>query len=190
MNDQDWQGGKKDQRLYRKVRAEKQKVIRQKYDQIEIFLDERSRRLHLARILLKFNWSRLFVDASLVAVDSLTKVAFAIEKELCPFVGEVVLRGAAIVVGEKQRACIETSRNRPFPSILCLKGSTCSTAEASGLGTPEKALLRTQPDILLFGVAATREKARQLMPTEVFSPGASAFRLRIDGFGLRPEQRE
>ena len=35
MVDPEWQGGKKEQRLYRKVRAEKQKVIRKKYDVIQ-----------------------------------------------------------------------------------------------------------------------------------------------------------
>jgi len=48
LSNQDWQGGKKDERLYGKVRAEKQKVIRKKYDQIKMFLDERSRRLWAA----------------------------------------------------------------------------------------------------------------------------------------------
>ena len=38
MVDPEWQGGKKDQRLYRKVRAEKQKVIRKKYDVIQAHL--------------------------------------------------------------------------------------------------------------------------------------------------------
>ena len=45
MVDPEWQGGKKEQRLYRKVRAEKQKVIRKKYDVIQAHLNERGRRL-------------------------------------------------------------------------------------------------------------------------------------------------
>ena len=45
MVDPEWQGGKKDQRLYREVRAEKQKVIRKKYDVIQAHLNERGRRL-------------------------------------------------------------------------------------------------------------------------------------------------
>ena len=48
MGDQAWQGGKKDKRLYRQVRAEKQKVIREKYDRLKPFLGERSRRLWAA----------------------------------------------------------------------------------------------------------------------------------------------
>ena len=37
----EWQGGKKDERLYRKVRAEKQQVIRKKYDLLKGHLNER-----------------------------------------------------------------------------------------------------------------------------------------------------
>ena len=49
MMDREWEGGKKDERLYRKVRAEKQKIIREKYDRLKLFLDERSRRLWAAK---------------------------------------------------------------------------------------------------------------------------------------------
>lgn len=41
----DWQGSKKDRRLYAKVRAEKQAVIREKYEWLRPYLDERARRL-------------------------------------------------------------------------------------------------------------------------------------------------
>jgi Rhodopirellula transposase DDE domain len=41
----DWQGSKKDRRLYAKVRAEKQAVIREKYERLRPYLDERARRL-------------------------------------------------------------------------------------------------------------------------------------------------
>ena len=67
LSNQDWQGGKKDERLYGKVRAEKQKVIRKKYDQIKMFLDEIQQRQNLARTFPKLNCSRLFLDGSSVA---------------------------------------------------------------------------------------------------------------------------
>src|SRR5438552_535252 len=54
MMDQDWRGGRKDERLYQKVRAEKQKVIREKYDRLKPFLDERSRRLWAANEAVAF----------------------------------------------------------------------------------------------------------------------------------------
>ncbi len=41
MVDPEWLGGKKDKRLYRKVRAEKQKGIRKKYDLMKAHLNER-----------------------------------------------------------------------------------------------------------------------------------------------------
>ena len=49
-----WEGGKKDERLYRKVRAEMQKVVREKYDRLKPFLDERGRRLWAANEAIAF----------------------------------------------------------------------------------------------------------------------------------------
>jgi Rhodopirellula transposase DDE domain len=54
MMDREWEGGKKDERLYRKVRAEKQKRIREKYDRLKAFLGERSRRLWAANEAIAF----------------------------------------------------------------------------------------------------------------------------------------
>ena len=49
MVDPEWQGGKKDQRLYRKVRAEKQKVIRKKYDVIQAHLNEHAKGIRVSK---------------------------------------------------------------------------------------------------------------------------------------------
>ena len=54
MVDREWEGSKKDQRLYKKVRAEKQKRIRERYDRLKPFLDERSRRLWAANEAVAF----------------------------------------------------------------------------------------------------------------------------------------
>ena len=51
---QDWEGGKKDRRLYRKVRAEKQQVIREKNNRLIRFLDERRKRLWAANEAIGF----------------------------------------------------------------------------------------------------------------------------------------
>ena len=75
MVDPEWQGGKKDQRLYRKVRAEKQKVIRQKYDQIEIFLDERSRRLWAANEANAFGPGGVRAVAEVLGMSRMTVIA-------------------------------------------------------------------------------------------------------------------
>jgi hypothetical protein len=45
MMGSDWQGGRKDARLYRNVRAEEQRVIREKYERLKGCLDERAKRL-------------------------------------------------------------------------------------------------------------------------------------------------
>ncbi|MBM3801574.1 MAG: hypothetical protein FJW26_22250, partial [Acidimicrobiia bacterium] len=45
MKEAIWKGGKKDRRLYQKVRAERQRLIREKYDRLVPCMDERGRRL-------------------------------------------------------------------------------------------------------------------------------------------------
>src|SRR6266404_3479442 len=45
MEGSDWQGGRKERRLYSAVRAEMQRVIREKYERLKGYLDERARRL-------------------------------------------------------------------------------------------------------------------------------------------------
>ena len=45
MEDASWKGGKKDRRLYQRVRAERQRLIREKYDRLAPCMDERGRRL-------------------------------------------------------------------------------------------------------------------------------------------------
>lgn len=54
MVHREWEGSKKDERLYQKVRAEKQNRIRERYDWLKSFLDERSRRLWAANEAVAF----------------------------------------------------------------------------------------------------------------------------------------
>ena len=49
-----WEGGGKDSRLYWKVRGEKQREIRARYDRLTPFLNERSRRLWAGNESLAF----------------------------------------------------------------------------------------------------------------------------------------
>ena len=49
-----WEGGGKDSRLYWKVRGEKQREIRARYDRLKPFLNERSRRLWAGNESLAF----------------------------------------------------------------------------------------------------------------------------------------
>ncbi len=50
----DWQGGRKDGRLYRDVRAEMQGAIREKYERLKGYLDERARRLWVGSEAITF----------------------------------------------------------------------------------------------------------------------------------------
>ena len=52
----DGQGSKKDRRLYAKVRAEKQAVIREKYERLKAYLDERARRLWAGGEAISFGY--------------------------------------------------------------------------------------------------------------------------------------
>jgi hypothetical protein len=54
MSDWDWQGGERDPRLYQHVRAEKQQRVREKYERLRPFLDERGRRLWAANEAIAF----------------------------------------------------------------------------------------------------------------------------------------
>ena len=54
MIEKEWQGAQKDERLYTKVRLEKQKVIQEKYSRLKPYLDERSRRLWAANEAIAF----------------------------------------------------------------------------------------------------------------------------------------
>ena len=45
MEEAGWKGGKKDRRLYQRVRAERQRLIWEKYDRLGPCMDERGRRL-------------------------------------------------------------------------------------------------------------------------------------------------
>jgi hypothetical protein len=64
MSDQEWKGGRKDSRLYRQVRAEKQRILVMHYERLRPFLDERVRRLWAANEPIRFGrggfarWSR------------------------------------------------------------------------------------------------------------------------------------
>src|ERR1051325_10065720 len=48
MEEAGWKGGKKDRRLYRKVRAERQRLMREKYDRLGPCMDERGKRVWAA----------------------------------------------------------------------------------------------------------------------------------------------
>jgi Rhodopirellula transposase DDE domain len=58
----EWKGGQQDRRLYWKVREEKQREIRERYDRLKLFVNERSRRLWAA------NESRAFGRGGVRAV--------------------------------------------------------------------------------------------------------------------------
>ena len=74
MVDPEWQGGKKDQRLYRKVRAEKQKVIRKKYDVIQAHLNERGRRLWAGSEAISFGQGGIRAVAEALAMSQKTVI--------------------------------------------------------------------------------------------------------------------
>tara|TARA_B100000315_G_C14518857_1_gene560554 strand:+ start:109 stop:1407 length:1299 start_codon:yes stop_codon:yes gene_type:complete len=74
MVDRQWQGGKKDERLYRKVRVEKQKVVREKYERLRAFLDERSRRLWAANEAIAFGYGGIRGVAEVLGMSTKTVV--------------------------------------------------------------------------------------------------------------------
>jgi hypothetical protein len=74
MVNREWQGGKRDERLYAKVRTAKQKVVREKYDRLREFLDERSRRLWVANEALAFGYGGIRSVAEALGISTKTVV--------------------------------------------------------------------------------------------------------------------
>lgn len=72
MIDKDWQGGKKDERLYWKVRAEKKGVIREKYERLKPHLSERERRLWAANEAISFGRGGVRAVAEALKMSSTT----------------------------------------------------------------------------------------------------------------------
>jgi len=74
MVNREWQGSKRDERLYRRVRAEKQKVVREKYDRLKEFLDEQSRRLWAANEAVAFGYGGIRAVAEALGMSTKTVV--------------------------------------------------------------------------------------------------------------------
>jgi hypothetical protein len=72
MNAPPWQGGKHDPRLYRSVRAEKQKRIREKYAQLRPHLEERGRRLWAASEAIAFGYGGMRAVAEALRMSHTT----------------------------------------------------------------------------------------------------------------------
>jgi len=80
MEGSDWQGGRKDGRLYRNVRAEMQRVIREKYERLKGCLDERARRLWAGSEAITFG--RGGIRAVAEAMEISQQVVIAGSREL------------------------------------------------------------------------------------------------------------
>ena len=76
----DWQGGKRDERLYRDVRAEMQRVIREKYERLRPYFDERARRLWAGSEAITFG--RGCIRAVAEALDVSAEVVIEGSREL------------------------------------------------------------------------------------------------------------
>jgi len=74
MINREWQGGKQDERLYQEVRAAKQQVVREKYDRLRAFLDERSRRLWAANEAVAFGHGGIRAVAEALGMSTKTVI--------------------------------------------------------------------------------------------------------------------
>lgn len=72
MSEEEWKGGRKDSRLYKRVRAEKQKSLAGHYERIRAFLDERGRRLWAANEALRFGRGGLRAVAEALGMSQMT----------------------------------------------------------------------------------------------------------------------
>ncbi|MDY0040683.1 MAG: hypothetical protein RBS57_10265 [Desulforhabdus sp.] len=75
MREKQWQGGREDSRLYKQVRAEKQKELAVHYERIRPFLDERRRRLCAANEAIRFGQGGIRAVAEALGMGQMTIVA-------------------------------------------------------------------------------------------------------------------
>ena len=75
MVEASWKGGQKDGRLYRKVRAERQRVIREKYERLAPCLDERGRRLWAGSEAIAFGQGGIGAVAEALGMNKRTVIA-------------------------------------------------------------------------------------------------------------------
>jgi hypothetical protein len=71
----DWQGSKKDRRLYARVRAEKQAVIGEKYQRLRPYLDERGRRLWAGGEAISFGKGGIRAVAEVLGISQQVVIA-------------------------------------------------------------------------------------------------------------------
>jgi hypothetical protein len=74
MVDREWQGGRKDERLYQKVRQGKQELIVEKYERLKRFLDERRRRLWAANEAVAFGHGGVRAVAEALGMSAKTVI--------------------------------------------------------------------------------------------------------------------
>lgn len=87
MNENDWNGGREDSRLYSKVRSEKQKVLVAHYERIRPFLDERGRRIWAANEAIGFGRGGIRAVAEVLGMSQVTVIAGVKELKAPPVQG-------------------------------------------------------------------------------------------------------
>lgn len=87
MKENTWHGGRKDSRLYCKVRAEKQQVLATHYERIRPFLDERGRRIWAANEAIRFGRGGIRAVAEVLGMSQMTVIAGVKELKTSPHQG-------------------------------------------------------------------------------------------------------
>ena len=72
MEESSWKGGKKDRRLYQNVRAERQRLIREKYDRLAPCMDEPGRRLWAGSEAIAFGHGGISAVAEALGMNKRT----------------------------------------------------------------------------------------------------------------------
>ena len=99
MREAEWEGGRKDPRLYQQVRREKQETVRTHYERLSPFMDERGRRLWAANEAIRFGKGGIRAVAEALGMSRVTVIAGV--KEL----RGIVPRGKPDEAGRRQRRC-------------------------------------------------------------------------------------
>jgi hypothetical protein len=119
LSDQDWKGGKKDQRLYRKVREGKQELVRAKYEAIRPFLDERSRRAWAANEANAFGEGGVRAVAEALRMSPATVIAGRRELKAAIESGDsIAVRQRRVGGGRKSRISQEPALVKTIEEIV------------------------------------------------------------------------
>jgi len=162
MVEADWQGGKKDGRLYRQVRADRQRVIEDKYKRLAPCLDERGRRLWAGSEAIAFGRGGIGAVAEALGMNKRTVMEGKRELEGDPRGGPIGAprRQRRPGGGRKEKA---TQEPRLVKAIELIVDPATRGDPMSPLKWTSKSLAKISDELTRQGFQASRPTIRKIL---------------------------